>query len=744
MGASTSMSPPDVEPPDRKKKGAPLTTLRKRLARRRWRSFSKCCDHGQVFHDFLSSSAWNLREVAALVREYEALATLRELSVQADLARSPARLCRNDLARLLESRLCADVTVAYRGTAFPAHRAILSARCPFFRELLSEPGTPCQPVVVEMDIPGVGVDLFRDLLRYLYTGELSVGGNGTALSTLVRLSEQFGVPNALTHDLKRMLECGHLADASLVWEGAEFPCHRAILAARSPFFHGVVQRRSTEALRGRMRVVLDGSVVPLRFARLILCSLYQDNVDLSSLACTTTFAEELMELYEASRMLELDTLTQCCEDALVELLSPETLLAVLEWSDLPHGSPFVRRQALAFLRDEFSALATSPAFLQLSKHHLLQVLQSDFLQASELEVLVVVLKWGEHQLLKRMEEREPNVVSHTAHSVARRAPRSRRELLSDTELRELLSELLCQVRTAHILPPNSEALVSALRRGLLPCPPPCMLGGDESCAGRGSQRAWLRPGPTRPRLFLPYVEEAKTWLEEHLSSQELLPLQHHLSHIPDTLYMVERPFQEGPTDPALPAPNEETLRQMRVREEELRTGASRAYSVVANRGEVTRLLQLRVVREFGLPDEAVAVLQQWLPASQHEERSVPRPTLLAPEVDSQWVKLRPALWPEVEGTSAKGMREISSFRLRAGVRAASTSSLYAPLSRAQERRLVERHVTRRRALRATQLPTHSESHLSDVIPDIAMATAALEHLELVESDSRGDSVHVLV
>lgn len=61
-------------------------------------------------------------------------------------------------------------------------------------------------MVVEMDIPGVGVDLFRDLLRYLYTGELSVAGDGGALSTLLRLSEQFGVPNPLAHDLRRLLE----------------------------------------------------------------------------------------------------------------------------------------------------------------------------------------------------------------------------------------------------------------------------------------------------------------------------------------------------------------------------------------------------------------------------------------------------------------------------------------------------------------------------------------------------------
>lgn len=51
---------------------------------------------------------------------------------------------------------------------------------------------------------------------------------------------------------------------------------------------------------------------------------------------------------------------------------------------------------------------------------------------------------------------EPNLLSHTAHSVARKGVKKRD--LSDAELRELLSDLLPLVRIDHILPPNSELL----------------------------------------------------------------------------------------------------------------------------------------------------------------------------------------------------------------------------------------------------------------------------------------------
>lgn len=75
------------------------------------------------------------------------------------------------------------------------------------------------------------------------------------------------------------------------------------------------------------------------------------------------------------------------------------------WSSQPHGSAWVYRQAKHFLREEFSQISNSPVLHQLEKSHLIDVLQSDFLQASELEVLEAVLKWGEQQLVRRMEDR---------------------------------------------------------------------------------------------------------------------------------------------------------------------------------------------------------------------------------------------------------------------------------------------------------------------------------------------------
>jgi BTB/POZ domain-containing protein 7 len=89
-----------------------------------------------------------------------------------------------------------------------------------------------------------------------------------------------------------------------------------------------------------------------------------------------------MELYQIGRFLELDILSQGCEDLLLEMLGPQTLPALLAWGSRPYGSAWVHRQAMTFLREEFQPLAQSPVLFQLGTEHLRDALSSDFLQVN--------------------------------------------------------------------------------------------------------------------------------------------------------------------------------------------------------------------------------------------------------------------------------------------------------------------------------------------------------------------------
>lgn len=212
-------------------------------------------------------------------------------------------------------------------------------------------------------------------------------------------------------------------------------------------------------------------------------------------------------------------------------------------------------------------------------------------------------------------------MSHTAHSVARKGVKKRD--LSDVELREILSELLPLVRMDHVLPPNSDILNHAIRRGLVSTPPSHMIGGDRENL---RVNAWIRSGKNnglfvQPRLFMPYYDEIKVLVEDHFVQEvELMRLRHskYIQDIPDTLYMVEEKYRPHGTagvdvlTSILPVPDLDVMEAMLKREQKLRQSPScqRALNMpLSSRHEINRQIRLRVVREFNLPDPVADILE---------------------------------------------------------------------------------------------------------------------------------------
>uniref|UniRef100_A0A3P8XZ93 BTB domain-containing protein n=1 Tax=Esox lucius TaxID=8010 RepID=A0A3P8XZ93_ESOLU len=663
------------KPQDRKKKSLGLATLKRRFIKRR--KSSRSADHARQMRELLSG--WDVRDANALVEEFEGTASLKELSVHASLARAEAPSLQRDLAALYQHKYCTDVDLLFQDTCFPAHRAVLAARCPFFKTLLSSsPGYGAE-VLMDIETAGIDVPMFSALLHYLYTGEFGVGGAEDSrlqnVDVLVQLSEEFGTPNSLEADMRGLFDymCYYDAllsfssDAELVeaYSGGgpaspdeDLRAHKAVLSARSPFFRNLLQRRirtgeemTERTLQTPTRIVLDESIIPRKYVRVILHCMYTDLVDLGLVlrgspstgslgevqvlvaggrGGANTRTEEAMELYHIALFLEFSMLAQGCEDIVVESLALESLVPILKWSSQPYGSKWVHRQALHFLCEEFSQVVTSDVLYDLSKEHLLAAIQSDYLQASEQDILKYVVKWGEQQLIKRMADREPNVLSGTAHSVNKRGVKRRD--LDVEELKEILSPLLPFIRIEHILPPNSDVLSDAMKRGLISTPPSDMLPTTEG----GRANSWLRQKSAgiyvRPRLFSPYVEEAKSVLEEMMVEQtDLVRLRLvRMSNVPDTLYMVNNAVPQcchminhqqmashqntAPSVVAneIPVPRLAVVKEMIRRLQELRhtEQVQRAYALNCGEGAtVSYELQLRVLREFGLADGATELLQ---------------------------------------------------------------------------------------------------------------------------------------
>lgn len=114
------------------------------------------------------------------------------------------------------------------------------------------------------------------------------------------------------------------------------------------------------------------------------------------------YINEIIDLFVIGKFLELETLISICENLLVNAINFETVARLLDWSERSNGSEFVRRQCLAFLREEFATIATSQLLEQLNENQLIELIKSDYLQASEYEVMCSIFKWIKFRLDKNL------------------------------------------------------------------------------------------------------------------------------------------------------------------------------------------------------------------------------------------------------------------------------------------------------------------------------------------------------
>lgn len=350
-----------------------------------------------------------------------------------------------------------------------------------------------------------------------------------------------------------------------------------------------------------------------------------------------------------------------------------------------------------------------------------------------------MIKWGEHHLVRRIEKREPNLLSHTAHSVSKKGVKRRD--LNDVELRDILAEVLPLVRIDHVIPYTSEVLTSTVKRGLISSPP-CHMISDEGSGQCVS--AWVRNKNNgiyqRPRLFTPYYEEAKNVLDDQLSSGQEYEATRvrgiHMSSIPDTLYMVEDPqyiHQFMANTPnidstvdivsgTIPVPNMETIQLMLQREQEIQSmpQVQRANSLpCTDRRAVLCQVQLRVVREFGLPDSTIEILQN----RQYYYNKDPIPVYM--ERNYHPAVPRQSASPQIRFKHHNRHRSPRKS-VQCITPLASPTKSYKTLSNesSSSSPSSDHDNSRSATLNSTR------STLSDTIPDIAMATASINQVHI--------------
>uniref|UniRef100_A0A7I4YWH3 BTB/POZ domain-containing protein 7 n=1 Tax=Haemonchus contortus TaxID=6289 RepID=A0A7I4YWH3_HAECO len=488
-------------------------------------------DKVKPFRDLIAT--WPVHDVETLYRELETSRILSLLQNAADSARPPLPC----IGEELYSSKSRDLVLKIGGDYHRVHRRLVVSRCSVIAEYLSGKET------MELDLAVFQEKRFtpQDIgmfITYLYT-DLWPG----SADMLQSLRECFGCNQDLLTGLRKAEEMAFEdGDLTIVLTSSDptnddsskahppeysFRCDSSILSSRSAVFRGLLNHVGEDG-----RIVLDEALLPRGFAPVVVHFIYTDELDFSMVPDTIISESSLSEaraivagrsphsplhraiqLIHIAKFFALEKLVQLCEDVIVASLCPESCVSICTWA-CDGGSQYVARCAQSYLESEFSQIASTHCLFDISLESLVSCVESQFLQATEVDVLEAVIRWGEHELLHRMEEREPNVVADTSHSISRRGVK--RGDLSGAELREILAPITAHLRIDYVLPPFHQSLNAAYSRGILDRAP---LRDDLVCPSTSEiipDIHWFRPDQDAPgpRFYVPYYKVTKEHLRD--------------------------------------------------------------------------------------------------------------------------------------------------------------------------------------------------------------------------------------
>ncbi len=165
---------------------------------------------------------------------------------------------------------------------------------------------------------------------------------------------------------------------------------------------------------------------------------------------------------------------------------------------------------MAFIRENFHHLSQTGILTGLTTEEMIKLLQDDYLQAHELDVLRAALRWAENVA----REKEPDIIKKRKREPSNDLIRNAlgKKIFSTEMLTLFQAPLLPYIRLEYILPANCPDLAKVFQSGLIRNPPTAIDGS--TTIGRG----WDYGDSRSPRFYKPYVEiflelNANEWSE---------------------------------------------------------------------------------------------------------------------------------------------------------------------------------------------------------------------------------------
>ncbi|XP_078467222.1 kelch-like protein 24 isoform X1 [Lampetra fluviatilis] len=188
-------------------------------------------------------------------------------------------------------------------------------------------------------------------------------------------------PSAVLLGVRALREAGALCDVTLCCGTSEFPCHRLLLAACSPYFRAMFSAGLAESRQERVTLAgVDASSLGL-----LLSYAYTGEVRI----CRAN----VQALLAAADLLDVPPVRQACARFLQSQLDVSNCLGMHCFAEA-HACPELQRASLDFALQHFASVWQQEEFGALTSDKLLELLASDRLNAPREEtVFQASLAW---------------------------------------------------------------------------------------------------------------------------------------------------------------------------------------------------------------------------------------------------------------------------------------------------------------------------------------------------------------
>ncbi|XP_038049351.1 kelch-like protein 12 [Patiria miniata] len=190
-----------------------------------------------------------------------------------------------------------------------------------------------------------------------------------------------------------------LCDVTVVVEGTEFPAHRVILAACSPYFCAMFTNEMSES--AKPSVELQG--LKASAMEILLQFIYTEEVAVT--------VENVQELLPSACLLQLKGVEDACCAFLTKQLDPSNCLGIAKFAE-SHACVELQNAAEGYCSCYFTQVVTHEEYLALDADEVAKLIQRDNLEVESEEPLYqAVMSWINHNTAER-DDQLPKLLQH--------------------------------------------------------------------------------------------------------------------------------------------------------------------------------------------------------------------------------------------------------------------------------------------------------------------------------------------